>query len=371
MAIPLPPSRPAPPPPRARAAVAAVVHHPPTAEVTVIRRSPTAPPALMQYYSHLLIPSEITRDSITLGGEDRLSGGVVYKGDCHGTTVTVQVSQLLHWSDQQLAELAREAAQLHALRNPNLVLFLGMVIDEQPGALLSSTPGFRVWLVTEFLVGGPLRRWLLNRDNQREDPIMINSLKLRMAHDLSLGLSWLHANNRIHGNLSSHFNLLLDERLRLKIGDFGLTEFLRTQVYSTADVESLSAAHNWRKKVQYSSPEIMLGKPKCKEDDVFSTGMVLYDLFWENDDFIRQYDSLEEYTTALLNGERPDFTPPEGLAPPPMGIEKLIQKCLCPNPFIALSPVSYAENWPPSSCIMQPPTLTHRHFGQKTSTKQI
>ena len=201
---------------------------------------------------------ELSRAWIRLVAEDHTSGGAIYKGECRGTQVTVQVSKRRKWSQAELDALRSETAVLHKMKHPNLALFFGIATDEE---VTMASVGTSVWLVSEYVCGGPLRRWIY-RNNQGEDAQAVNVIKLRMANDLCLVMSWLHANNIIHGNITSQ-NLLLDESLHIKISDYGLSDFLQREVYTTQDSQ-------WRRQFQYTAPEILQGGPKTKESDVFS-----------------------------------------------------------------------------------------------------
>jgi serine/threonine protein kinase len=73
-------------------------------------------------------------------------------------------------------------------------------------------------------------------------------------------MRFMHDRNAVHGHLKPT-NLLLDEKWRVRIGDFGTSKFGGSGGY----------AH-------YLSPERFHNRPQSREGDVYSFGLILYEV---------------------------------------------------------------------------------------------
>lgn len=74
-----------------------------------------------------------------------------------------------------------------------------------------------LWVIFEYCPGGDLRR-LLDEDKSLPE----QSIR-QFCYDLCLGLTYLHENSIVHGEVSPR-NLLLNEYSKLKFADFGLSK---------------------------------------------------------------------------------------------------------------------------------------------------
>ncbi|CAL0323617.1 unnamed protein product [Lupinus luteus] len=71
-------------------------------------------------------------------------------------------------------------------------------------------------------------------------------------------------------------NILLDEDMIAKVGDFGLARLL---IQSSANQVSISSAHVLRGSIGYIPPEYGWGEKPSTAGDVYSFGVVLLELF--------------------------------------------------------------------------------------------
>ena len=118
-------------------------------------------------------------------------------------------------------------------------------------------------IITEYLSGGSLRRFL-----HMQEP---NSLSLKQVLTLSLdiarGMSYLHSQGILHRDLKSE-NLLLSEDMTVKVADFGIS----CLESCTGDVKSFTGTYRWM------APEMIKGKKHTRKVDVYSFGIVLWEL---------------------------------------------------------------------------------------------
>mmetsp|Transcript_22763 Transcript_22763/g.33945 ORF Transcript_22763/g.33945 Transcript_22763/m.33945 type:complete len:828 (-) Transcript_22763:218-2701(-) len=135
--------------------------------------------------------------------------------------------------------------------------------------------------------------------------------RLRIAQQIAEAMEHLHSQKLVHGNLSS-VNVLLDADLVAKVSDFGM------QKLADAKIE-----HS----ILWSAPEVLMGKTPKKEADVFSYGVILWELMTRRVPYVANVDRAKgnvrwQQVQKVKNGERPPV--PEKL---PISIEKCIVDC--------------------------------------------
>ena len=156
-----------------------------------------------------------------------------------------------------LKEFKTEVAALRKLPpHPNVVRLIGACTN----------PGMAI--VYEYMPQGTLFHALRSKLTLSLDD------RLALALDCATGLQHLHANSILHRDIKSH-NILLDlhqGRLRAKLGDLGCSRVLaETGDEAMAKTELGTAG--------YVAPEVLYGVPYAFPADVFSLGVLLYEIF--------------------------------------------------------------------------------------------
>ncbi|EFN51230.1 hypothetical protein CHLNCDRAFT_10735, partial [Chlorella variabilis] len=143
-----------------------------------------------------------------LVGERIAIGGFaeVFIGRYQGTLVAIKLLTAVDELGQE--RFRREVQMLESVRHPNIVLFMGWC--SQP----------HLAIVAEFMHRGSLFKLLRRGGDRPLDPRMQRSVAVSVAR----GMSYLHTRSPplMHLDLKSP-NILLDDRWRVKIADFGLS----------------------------------------------------------------------------------------------------------------------------------------------------
>ncbi|MEM1205734.1 MAG: serine/threonine-protein kinase, partial [Acidobacteriota bacterium] len=165
------------------------------------------------------------------------------------------------------------------------------------------THGDQIFLAMEFIDGSTLRQ-ILDRTLGR----LTCAERLRIAYGLCDGLAAIHGQHVLHRDLKPG-NVMLDSAGRTVITDFGLA----VQAHGAADQSGTPG---------YMAPELATGGPPSVQSDLFSLGLVLYELFT---------DRRTEYTEQRGRGPLEALdVPPDSNVPPE--IFEVILRCLNRDP---------------------------------------
>eukprot|EP00002_Diphylleia_rotans_P031358 TRINITY_DN6510_c0_g2_i2.p1 TRINITY_DN6510_c0_g2~~TRINITY_DN6510_c0_g2_i2.p1 ORF type:complete len:833 (-),score=142.85 TRINITY_DN6510_c0_g2_i2:598-3096(-) len=170
-------------------------------------------------------------------------------------------------------------------------------------------------IVMEYMENGSLYDYI-----RKEKSRLLFSDVRKMALDVSRGLHQLHHNSPcaiIHCDLKTA-NCLVDSRHTVKIADFGMSKLLGNSSCSEEETNYITCVP------MYAAPEVLRSQTYSRQSDVFSLGMIMWELLTRDEPFSGRS---EDVCKLIIQGERP---------PIPRSTQKqygnLISKCWNQDP---------------------------------------
>jgi beta-lactam-binding protein with PASTA domain/predicted Ser/Thr protein kinase len=169
-----------------------------------------------------------------------------------GRRVALKLLNDRHASDEQFVERFRREAQSAAgLNHPSIVSIFDRGYAEGT-----------YYIAMEFLDGRTLKE-LLVRNGPTPVPIAID-----YARQILGALSFAHRNGIVHRDIKPH-NIIVGPDGRLKVTDFGIARSGASQMTEAGSIVGTA---------QYLSPEQARGAPVDPRSDLYSLGIVLYEM---------------------------------------------------------------------------------------------
>jgi serine/threonine-protein kinase len=215
---------------------------------------------------------------------------------------TVALKTLVHafGAPTEQKQFLREAQIVSQLSHPSIVNLYDVGIEE----------GSVAYLVMEYVPGKTLQQVLT------ESSIPFPRA-CAWAADLAGALHRAHRAGIIHGDVKPA-NILVTEDGNVKLGDFGIAR-LSTQVSGSGRLMGTPA---------YLSPEQIHGEAQNTRSDLFSLGIVLYQMVTGFAPF--EGSSVSAVCAQILSAE--PILPTQRNPSLPQGIDHVIMRCLAKNP---------------------------------------
>jgi tetratricopeptide (TPR) repeat protein len=230
-----------------------------------------------------------------------------------GREVAIKVVHPRLASDpDRLSRFEKEARAAAQLDHPNILVVHDVGTHE-------GSP----FIVSELLQGESLREKL----GAPLPPKKAVDYAVQIAH----GLAAAHEKGIVHRDIKPE-NVFVTKDGHVKILDFGVAKLLPSFEASGVDTETPTATATQQGTavgtVAYMSPEQIRGQPVDARTDLFSLGVVLYEMLSGKRPF--QRDTPAEIMTAILREEPPDLSETNRSVPP--ALENVVRHCLEKEP---------------------------------------
>merc|ERR1712137_101837 len=227
--------------------------------------------------------------------------GKVYSGLCRSMEVAVKVPKKQNLSKRSLRAFIKEVEIMSKIYHPNVCLFMGACTE----------PG-HIRIVSELLVTD-----LDAKIHDLSEEISLHQ-RVQWAKETCQGVAWLHGSDPpiVHRDLKPA-NMLLDSHGTIKVCDFGLSHFMEDGIY---DKEPKGTP-------LYTAPEVMRKEEINMKVDVYSIGIIMWELLTREDPFV-EHEDYDAFVDAVCNkNERPII--PRWC---PRSLRRVIQDCWQADP---------------------------------------
>jgi tRNA A-37 threonylcarbamoyl transferase component Bud32 len=182
--------------------------------------------------------------------------GEVWLAQLENTQVAVK--KILDEKKHDVKEIECFGAEIKLmamLKHPKVVAFIGVSWSDKQD----------LCAVTEFMAKGDLYGYLERRKGKLNWP----DHKVWLAEDIAEALVYLHSLSPkvIHRDLKSK-NILLDNKYRAKLSDFGISRKRSVEETMTAGVGT----------IYWTAPEVLMGKKYTEKADIYSFGIVMSEM---------------------------------------------------------------------------------------------
>lgn len=227
--------------------------------------------------------------------------------------VALKILRGQYTNDEEFVErFRREARSAASLSHPNIV----PVFDR------GDTEDGSHYIAMEYVSGGTLKERLDERGPIEPDRALAATAQVAEA------LWAAHERGVIHRDIKPH-NILLTETGHLKVTDFGIAR--------AASAVTISATNAVFGTAGYLSPEQALGEPATPRSDLYSLGIVLYEMLTG----VVPYRADNPVAVCMKHVTEP-LRPPRKLDPTiPAAVDALVAKMLAKDP--ADRPASASE----------------------------
>jgi len=179
---------------------------------------------------------------------DRIIGhgsfSVIYKGYRSGDNLPVAIKKITKVISLQY--LKNEINLMKSLNHPNIVKLYDVIFDNK-----------NLYLILEYCNGGDLSKYISKSKSKYDD---------KYFHEILEGMKYLYDNHIMHRDIKPA-NFLIHNH-SIKITDFGFAKSFEQHELSTTFCGS----------PLYMSPEVLKNNPYSYKSDLWSLGVILYEL---------------------------------------------------------------------------------------------
>lgn len=229
--------------------------------------------------------------------------------------VAVKVLRLEYANDEEfITRFHREAQSATSLAHPNIVNIYDVGDEEDI-----------YYMVMEYVKGMTLKKYI-----QLYGPVQVEEA-ITIMEQITSAIAHAHANNLVHRDIKPQ-NILIDPHGQVKVTDFGIALAL--------SATALTQTNSVLGSVHYLSPEQARGGAANKKSDIYSLGIVFFEILTGRIPFSGQ--SAVSIALKHLQSNTPSLR--KWLPEIPQSIENVVLKATAKDPFHRYQSVELFEN---------------------------
>ena len=248
--------------------------------------------------------SQTTYKVVKLLGEGSFGKAYLCTSEATGSQCVIKQINVEGMTEKEKQDTLNEASILEKLDHPNIIKFLEVFTSPKPKETLN--------IVTEYADGGDLSEKIKEQKNKSFPESQI----LDYFTQICLALKHIHDKKIIHRDLKSG-NVFLTQSGLVKLGDFGIAKGFKN---------TLDKAKTMVGTPYYLSPEIISCKPYDTKSDIWSVGVLLYEMLTFKMPF--NAGSLPMLSVKIMRG---NYTPVPNTYT--KDIREIVSKCLMVDPY--------------------------------------
>lgn len=239
---------------------------------------------------------------------EKIGGGgmaLVYKARCRllNRNVAVKILRDEFINDEEfIKKFRRESQAAASLSHPNIVNIYDVGVDKKDGHDIQ-------YIVMEYIKGKTLK------DIIREKGKLTVAETIDYSIQIAEALEHAHKNHIVHRDIKPH-NIMVTEDGRIKVTDFGIAR--------AATASTVTNTSNVIGSVHYFSPEQARGGYTDEKSDIYSLGIVMYEMITGKVPF--EGDS--PITVALKHIQEEIIPPRDMDSTVPVGLQNIIMRCV-------------------------------------------
>jgi serine/threonine protein kinase len=198
----------------------------------------------------------------------------VFLGEWLNHTPVMQVAiKQFHLNKQTYQRaLATEISIMQTLDHPNIVKLVSVIkhvaATKSDDSSIDDDDDDQLWVVLEYCEGGDFKTFLKDKNKSPKQQRLSEKYACLFMRQIAEGLRYLRSRQIVHRDLKPHNLLLSKDQRTVKIADFGFARILGSDALEATVCGS----------PLYMAPEILCGTQYNSKADLWSVGVILYEM---------------------------------------------------------------------------------------------